>query len=98
MILEDVVAWNERLIVDNVENEIIVFNEETQKTHILNETAGYLFARLNYEKVKVVIDGFYDALTDEDKASNTKDDVTRDCIDLINEMLVQGLLVVTENV
>ena len=42
MKMEDVLIRNSNLIIDGVDDELIVFNEETQNTHILNEVAGYL--------------------------------------------------------
>lgn len=92
MKLEDVVARNEKLIVDNVENEIIIFNEETQNTHILNESAGYLFYHAEKSKIADIIDEFYNVLTDEEKSVHLKEEVVQDCIAILEEMISQGLL------
>lgn len=92
MNIESVVEWTEMLIVDHVDQEVIVFNEETQKTHILNETAGYLFIHLRNQKIGNVIEEFYNALSDDDKSYYIKDDIVQDCLNIIEEMIAQGLL------
>ncbi len=42
-----------------MEDEIIVFNEDTQNTHILNEVAGFLLNNANNITVKEVIERLY---------------------------------------
>ncbi len=92
MKLEDVVVRNEKLIVDGVENEIIIFNEETQNTHILNETAGYLFDHAKKSKIGDIIDELYNELAEEERGAHPKEEIIQDCIAILEEMISQGLL------
>lgn len=96
MKLEDVVIRNEKLIVDGVEDEVIIFNEETQNTHILNETAGHLFYHAEKMKVGDIIDKFYNGLTEEDKNVYLKEEIIQDCMVILEEMISQGLLLLVK--
>lgn len=68
MKMEDVLIRNSNLIIDGVDDELIVFNEETQNTHILNEVAGYLLKNADNLTVVQLIDKLYSNLScDEQK-------------------------------
>ena len=63
MKMEDVLIRNSNLIIDGVDDELIVFNEETQNTHILNEVAGYLLKNADNLTVVQLIDKLYSNLS-----------------------------------
>lgn len=93
MTKDTVIIRNENLIIDRVENEIIVFNEETQNTHILNEIAGFLLQTADNIKIDKIINQLYNNLADEDKKAYSIKDVTCDCMCALQEMIQQGLLI-----
>ena len=56
MKMEDVLIRNSNLIIDGVDDELIVFNEERQNTHILNQVGGYLLKNADNLTVEQMID------------------------------------------
>ncbi len=92
MKMEDVLARNSKLIIDEVDDEVIVFNEETQNTHILNDVAGYLLKNADNLTVKQVIDKLYSNISCDDQKLYSIEEITNDCTAFIQEMIDQGLL------
>ncbi|MDE6999546.1 MAG: PqqD family protein [Lachnospiraceae bacterium] len=89
---ESVLARNSKLIIDRVDDEVIVFNEETQNTHILNEIAGYILENSDNITVEQVIDKLYSNISCNDLTLYSKEEITNDCIAFIQEMFDQGLV------
>ena len=92
MKMEDVLIRNSNLIIDGVDDELIVFNEETQNTHILNEVAGYLLKNADNLTVVQLIDKLYSNLSCDEQKLYSKGEITNDCITFMEEMINQGLL------
>ena len=89
---ESVLARNSKLIIDRVDDEVIVFNEETQNTHILNEIAGYILENSDNITVEQVIDKVYSNISGNDLTLYSTEEITNDCIAFIQEMFDQGLV------
>ena len=92
MKMENILVRNSNLIIDEVEDEVIVFNEETQNTHILNEVAGYLWKNADNITVAQLIDKLYSDISSDELKIYSKDEITNDCIAFVQEMINQGLL------
>ena len=92
MKMEDVLIRNSNLTIDGVDDELIVFNEETQNTHILNEVAGYLLKNADNLTVVQLIDKLYSNLSCDEQKLYSKEEITNDCITFMEEMINQGLL------
>lgn len=92
MNLDNVLVRNSNLIIDVVEDEIIVFNEDTQNTHILNEVAGFLLKNADNITAKEVICRLYNQLSVEDQKTYSLLEISDDCVPFINELVEQGLL------
>lgn len=89
---ESVLARNSKLIIDRVDDEVIVFNEETQNTHILNAIAGYILENSDNITVEQVIDKLYANISCDDQTAYSKEEITNDCIAFMQEMVDQGLV------
>ncbi|WP_304528303.1 PqqD family peptide modification chaperone [Romboutsia ilealis] len=92
MKLDNVLVINSKLIIDEVDDEIIVFNEETQNTHILNGVGGFLLKNAENLSVAQVIDKLYCNLSCDEQNLYSKEEITSDCIAFMEEMINQGLL------
>ena len=78
MKMEDVLIRNSNLIIDEVDDELIVFNEETQNTHILNEVAGYLLKNADNLTVVQLIGKLYSNLSGDEQKLYSKEEITND--------------------
>ena len=92
MNLDNVLVRNSNLIIDDVEDEVIVFNESTQNTHILNDVAGFLLKNADNITAKEVIGRLYDQLSAEDQKTYSLMEISDDCVTFIKELVEQGLL------
>lgn len=83
---------NRNIIIDNIEDEVIVFNEETQNTHVLNSTAGFLLNNADKSTMVELIDKLYHSLSEEDRLNMDKACIVSECEECINTLISCGLL------
>lgn len=92
-----IIRRNPHLIIDGVDEEVIVFNEETQNTHILNEIAGFILKRADNIMSQDLVKLLYSSLSDDDQKNISIDKVSSDCNTFINELCTYQLIT-TEDV
>ena len=74
MKMDNVLKLNSNLIIDRIDEEVFVFNEETQSTHILNEIAGFLLQHADGLTMPQLIDKLYAGLSDDEQNKHSKNE------------------------
>ena len=82
---------NQEIIIDNVDDETIVYNPLTENTHILNKTAYFLLAESDNCSIDEASGKFFRAIRQEDKDKLSKDIINDICVKTLQEMINQKL-------
>lgn len=91
-----VLIKNSKLIIDETDSEMIVFNEETGNTHILNSTGCFLFKNSENITCEDLINLLFDSLDDESKKMG-KEQILKDCEPFVNDMINNKIIMVKGN-
>lgn len=82
---------NKNCIYETVEDGIIVFNNLSEDTVVLNKTAAFLFDHCNFTTKDKLIDDFISILVNVRDYSLVK----KECTECIDKMIDIGLIVET---
>ena len=84
---------NPECICEQIEDGIILFNESTEDTIILNQTASYLYEHCQLGSTEAIIQSFISALNHVEDLEV----VEKECKECINQMVRAGILLEVNN-
>lgn len=92
-----IISREKQLLIDEIDQEIVVFNEKTQNTHILNEIAGFILKHAENITFLDLVKLTYDNLSDEDHNNLALDEIYNDCAEFINHLYENHLIILENN-
>jgi len=82
----------EDLVIDEIDNEFVVFDNTTEDTHILNDIGGFIFKNSNGSSIDDILSNLYQSLDEESQKNFIKEKIFSECCPFIQELVNKNLL------
>lgn len=84
----------ENLIIDEIDNELIIFEEDSEMTYLLNEIGAFIFKNSEGQNKEDIAKKLFSSL--EDNSNVSFEELNNDCEIYIQNLVKKGLIYYVE--